>query len=132
MRTGNFTVVKYGSAGGFPDLAASKKITGGRNFFAGGPSNPNSGATQIVNVAGKAAGSTRQADRDTQRLPRGASAASATRSPSPRRSSVRRGRSSGSIKIGPVTPAQRKIQTTLIAKSATAKVPAKTRSIRSP
>lgn len=130
VRTGNFTVVKYGSPGGFPSIANSQTIAGGRNFFAGGPSNPNSGATQTVNVAGKAAAI------DASKL--SATLAAYLGGYSNQRDSLAvsatflnaSGKKLGGIRVGPVTPAQRKIQTTLIAKSATAKVPPKTRSIR--
>jgi hypothetical protein len=129
-RTGNFTVVQYGAGGGFPDAAVSETINGGKNFFAGGPTNPNSGATQTVRVgsqsraidlgkmtatlAGYLGGYASQ--RDSLRV--AGSFLSASGAPL------------GTLTIGPVTPAQRKNLTTLIAKSATRKVPPKTRSIR--
>jgi hypothetical protein len=48
--TGNFTAVKYGAPGGFPDAAASRAISGGRQFFAGGPTAPSATATQTVSI----------------------------------------------------------------------------------
>ena len=48
--TGNFTAVKYGAPGGFPDAAASSAIAGGRQFFAGGPTAAIATASQVVNV----------------------------------------------------------------------------------
>jgi hypothetical protein len=49
----NFTVVQYG-APDFPTATDSANLGGGANFFAGGPTNPGSAATQIVNVSGAA------------------------------------------------------------------------------
>ena len=129
-RTGNFTVVKYGSPGGFPDAAVSTKIAGGKNFFAGGPSNPTSGATQTVNVAGRA--------RSTDAGKVGATLAGYLGGYSSQRDSLTvtatfldaSGKKLGLLKIGPVTPAQRGSETTMIEKSATGGVPAKTRSIK--
>ena len=129
VRTGNFTVVKYGVSGGFPDTTIPTAFHGGKNFFAGGPSNPNSGASQTASVATRAAaidagkvaatlsgylgGYSTQSDSLTVT----ASFLDAS------------GQKLGTIKIGPVTPAQRKSETTLVAKSVTAKAPPKTRSI---
>jgi hypothetical protein len=48
--TGNFTAVKYGAPGGFPDAAASSSVSGGRQFFAGGPNAAISTASQTVSV----------------------------------------------------------------------------------
>jgi hypothetical protein len=48
--TGNFTAVKYGVGGGFPDAAAAKAIAGGKQFFAGGPPATAASATQVVTV----------------------------------------------------------------------------------
>ncbi len=48
--TGNFTAVKYSAGGGFPDAAASHAISGGKQFFAGGPAAPAASATQVVAV----------------------------------------------------------------------------------
>jgi hypothetical protein len=48
--TGNFTAVKYGAPGGFPDAAASSAVSGGRQFFAGGPAATIATASQTVSV----------------------------------------------------------------------------------
>jgi hypothetical protein len=128
-RTGSFTVVKYGAPGGFPDAAVSQTIGGKTNFFAGGPSNPKSGATQVVNVtrykaaidAGKRTatlsgflgGYSSQADA----LGVSATFLSAT------------GQTLGVLKIGPVSATQRNNMTTLLPKSASKLVPKTTRSI---
>ncbi len=50
-RLGSFTVVTYGAPGGFPERAISQKIGGKANFFAGGPANPKSTVTQVVDVS---------------------------------------------------------------------------------
>ena len=129
-RTGSFTVVKYGAPGGFPDAAVSQTIGGKTNFFAGGPSNPKSGATQVVNVtrykaaidAGKRTatlsgflgGYSSQADA----LAVTATFLSAT------------GKTLGVLRIGPVTVSQRNSMTTLLQKSASKLVPKTTRSIQ--
>lgn len=130
VQTGQFTVVHYGASGGFPDLTVSKAIAGGKSFFAGGPSNPNSGATQTVNVG------VRAAKIDAGKL--NATLAGFLGGYSSQRDSLTvnesfldaSGQKLGALRIGPVTPVQRKSLTTLIAKSATGKVPTKTRSIR--
>ena len=129
VQTGSFTVVQYGAAGGFPDKTVSTAISGGKNFFAGGPSNPSSGATQTVNVASRAA------KIDAGKL--NATLAGYLGGYSSQRDSLTvtasfldaSGAKLGTLKIGPVTPVQRKSLTTLIAKSATHKIPSKTRSI---
>jgi hypothetical protein len=51
--TSNFTVVQY-DAPTFPTVAESKRISGGKNFFAGGPNNDMSTATQVVDVSSSA------------------------------------------------------------------------------
>lgn len=130
VKTGNFTVVKYGASGGFPDAAASQAITGGKNFFAGGPANPNSGATQTVNVASRAAAI--DAGKTTAKLAGYLGGFSNQHDSLTVAASFldASGQKLGTLKIGPVTPGQRKSLTTLVAKSATGKVPAKTRSIQ--
>jgi len=52
-RTGSFTPVRYGSAG-FPSAAQGAAVSGGQNFFAGGPDNANSSAYQVIGVAAAA------------------------------------------------------------------------------
>ena len=128
-QTGSFTVVKYGAPGGFPDATISQATGGKTNFFAGGPSNPKSGATQVVNVtrykaaidAGKRTatlsgflgGYASQAD---------ALAVTATFLGDA-------GQKLGVLKIGPVGAAARNNVTTLLQKSQSKPVPKNTRSI---
>lgn len=129
VKTGEFTVVKYGSPGGFPDATVASAVKGGKNFFAGGPANPDSGATQDIDVARFAAA----IDRGT----RTATLAGELGGFSGQRDSLTvlatfrdaSGHALGLVRIGPVTSAQRKGTTSLIARTATAKVPRKTRSV---
>ena len=53
--TGNFTAVQYGAGGGFPLLSDPGPANRGSNFFAGGPSNAASSATQTIDVSAGAA-----------------------------------------------------------------------------
>lgn len=128
-KTGNFTTVRYGAPGGFPDAAISQKINGGKNFFAGGPANPNSRATQLVSVVGQSAS-----------IDKGKVTATLSGylgGYSSQRDSLTviatfldgAGKTLGSVRIGPVSPAQRKNETTLLLRSARASVPAKTRKL---
>lgn len=48
--TGNFTVVQYGASGGFPTLLDPGSSDRGHNFFAGGPANSFSSASQQLDV----------------------------------------------------------------------------------
>jgi hypothetical protein len=49
---GSFTAVQYGASGGFPDFAVRDSVSGGVNFFAGGPSSSSVADQQIdVSVA---------------------------------------------------------------------------------
>ena len=128
-KTGDFTTVVYGASGGFPDAAVSTAIKGGKNFFAGGPTNPDSGATQVVSLARRASA-----------IDRGKVVASLSGylgGYSSQRDSLTvtavfldaTGVKLGSVKIGPVTPAQRKSLTTMIRRTAKKLVPAKTRTV---
>ncbi len=48
---GNFTVLQYGAGGGFPLATDPGPANRGVNFFAGGPNNAASSATQLVDVS---------------------------------------------------------------------------------
>lgn len=52
--TGNLTVVPYGISGGFPATSDPGPANRGNNFFAGGPNNAASSATQTINLSGGA------------------------------------------------------------------------------
>ena len=130
-RKGEFTLVEYGAAGGFPDATVQSAVKGGKNFFAGGPANPGSAVSQDVSVASKAAlidsgkatatlsgyigGYASQNDS----LIATATFVSAT--------GAKLGRA---LRIGPVSAAARKSVTGMLQKTATAPVPRKTRTIR--
>jgi hypothetical protein len=53
MPTGNFTVVQYG-APDFPTATGPGPANRGKNFFAGGPDNPASSATQVIDLSADA------------------------------------------------------------------------------
>jgi hypothetical protein len=48
---GNFTVVQYGIGGGFPSTTDPGPVNRGSNFFAGGPDNASSNASQVIDVS---------------------------------------------------------------------------------
>jgi len=48
--SGNFTVVQYGASGGFPTSTDPGPSNLGLNFFAGGPNNALSSASQVIDV----------------------------------------------------------------------------------
>lgn len=49
--TGNFTEIIYGASSGFPLATSPGPSKRGKNFFAGGPNNALSKATQLINVS---------------------------------------------------------------------------------
>jgi hypothetical protein len=55
ITSGNFTVVRYGAGGGFPSLTDPGPAARGENFFAGGPSNGASSASQSIDVLANSA-----------------------------------------------------------------------------
>ena len=48
--TGNFTVVQYAAGNGFPAPTDPGPVARGLNFFAGGPTNASSSASQLINL----------------------------------------------------------------------------------
>ena len=48
---GNFTTVSYSAGAGFPVAASPGGSVGGANFFAGGPSNGSSSASQLIDIS---------------------------------------------------------------------------------
>lgn len=52
ITTGSFTVVQYAAGGGFPDGSSAGPADRGANFFAGGPDDMSSSATQRLDLAG--------------------------------------------------------------------------------
>lgn len=127
--TPSFTAVKYGVSG-FPTTALGAQLGGGQNFFAGGPNNARSTATQTIDVAGAAAeidGGKAQASLSAliggfeNQEDNGIVEAFFLKTD---------GGQLGSLKVGPVTAAERVNKTTLLPRSATGVLPAGTRSIR--
>ena len=129
-RTPGFTAVKYSAGGGFPDAAIAGQIGGKANFFAGGPNVATSSATQVVSVS-------------RFKVPIDAGQRVVTLSAflggyAGHRDSMsvtatflsEAGRTLGSLKVGPVTVAERNQATALIQKSTSKPVPKRTRSIQ--
>jgi hypothetical protein len=130
--SGNLTVMAYGR-NGFPPTGVSSTIGGGTNFFAGGPNTPSSLATQIVDVA--QAGTEIDAgkvDADLSAYLGGIAGQGDSATVTARfATSVFNPASTGPpLTIGPVTAADRGNATTLLARSASARVPAGTRAIQ--
>jgi hypothetical protein len=125
---GPFTEVAYGTPE-FLTTDDSASWGGGASFFAGGPDNAASSATQVVSVG---SGSTQI---DGGGLSATLSAllggyATQTDSATVTASFLNAGGATlGTLVIGPVTPDDRQSATTLLSRSATAAVPAGTRSI---
>ena len=125
---GEFTQVAYG-ASGFPDAATGAGIGGGKAFFAGGNVDLSAG-TQTVDVSSSAA------DIDTGKVVATLSAllgGFASQEDNAEVFAAARDANGGllgkSMQIGPVTATDRKGQTTLLPRSASAPLPAGTRSI---
>jgi hypothetical protein len=126
--TGEFTAVKYGTSG-FPTTAVSAQIAGGANFFAGG-NVPASTGEQLVDV------SAAQPEIDTRAVSAALGAdigGFASQSDNARVTATflaANGVTLGTLEIGPVTPADRGNQTTLLPRSTSGAVPPCTRSIK--
>ncbi len=119
--TGKFTAVRYGGSG-LPSSSVAKAIHGGKAFFAGGPGNRSSSATQTVSLgsgyrtavlSAALGGWTSQPDAATVRY----------------RWLDATGKLLATSVLGPVTPAQRGNATKLIAVHKTVKLPAKARRV---
>ena len=127
--TSFLTAVKYGTSG-FPTVAMSAPISGGVNLFAGGPNNAKSTATQTIDITGAAT------EIDGGKLQAQLSALIGGFESQEDNAVVEAfflnasAGQLGTIKIGPVTAADRANKTALLPRSATGTVPAGTRSIR--
>jgi len=126
---GNFTVVQYGASGGFLDSNSPGPADRGVNFFAGGPANAASSATQRIDLSSYAAaidtgrqtytlsgylgGWSSQADNATLTIDFKNAANS----------------SLGSATIGPVTNDERGYQTALFSRKINGLVPALSRKV---
>jgi hypothetical protein len=124
-----FTQVAYGTAG-FPSVQVANSIGGGNAFFAGGPSNASSSAEQTVDVAG--AGTEIDAGDATASLSAhlGGVGTQDDAAKVDATFLAADGATLGTLTVGPVFDAERGGATTLVAKSASATVPAGTRAIR--
>jgi hypothetical protein len=125
---GQFTEVAYGA----PDFLTtddSASWGGGANFFAGGPDNAASSATQVVSVAGSATQIDGGGLSATLSALLGGYATQTDFATVTASFLTAGGATLGTLQIGPVTPDDRQSATTLLSRSATAAVPAGTRSI---
>jgi hypothetical protein len=123
-----FTALPYGADGGFPTVADGRKLGGGKYFFTGGVT-ARSTATQVVGVSGQATAIDGGSAVATLSGLVGGYASQADWARVTATFLGASGKVLGAVRIGPVTPAQRNEATTLLARSASAKVPAGTRSI---
>jgi hypothetical protein len=141
--SGNFTVVQYGSAlkrrppvlgalPTFPSSAYAESTGGGTNYFAGGPDNTSSGATQVIDLQNDAA-LDGQIDEGEQVATLSGDLGGSSSEPAEMMVTASflsaTGVSLGSLSIGPVSAADRNDQTVLLARSATVFVPKMTRTI---
>ncbi|CAN5590432.1 hypothetical protein BH20ACT19_BH20ACT19_06400 [soil metagenome] len=128
--TPSFTAVKYGSPD-FPSTALSASIGGGSNFFAGGPNAATSIGEQTfdVSVAAPEIDSGRVSVRLAAHLG-GFSTDGDNAKITAELQDANGDTTFSTVQIGPVTAADRSNQTTLLARSAIADVPAGTRDIR--
>jgi len=125
--TGGFETVDYGTSV-FPGARHGQAIGGARRFFSGGASG-DAAATQVVDVASRAAGIDAGAARVTLSALLGGYRADGD---APRVRVTFRGPSGvalGMLELGPVDAAARANATSLLARSATAGVPALTREL---
>ena len=128
-RKGGFTVVSYGAAD-FPSVQQGAAIGGGNSFFAGGPGNAESFVSQQISVVSKKSLIDSGKGKATLSGYLGGYggqddslvATAIFLDPS--------GKRLGSVKIGPVTAAARKLQTGVLKKTAARLIPRKTRTIR--
>jgi mRNA-degrading endonuclease toxin of MazEF toxin-antitoxin module len=132
LTTSNFTVLNYGgTTGGDPQLTAadSAAINGGSRFFAGGPDNSVSTASQDVPVSARASG----IDAGTLRASLSAYVGGwKTQQDSGKVDAIFKnaaGTELGRITVGPVTASARANQTALLLRATTGAIPASTRTV---
>jgi hypothetical protein len=127
--TGDFTVVQYGAAGGFPPAATSASMAAGANFFAGGNAAVST-ATQTVDVSGYAGAIDAGTEAATLSGDLGGYGSQDDKLVVTAAYLGASGGTLGSLTIGPVTAADRQDETILLSRSTTGAVPADTRSIQ--
>ena len=125
---GAFTEVAYG-APEFLTTADSAALGGGASFFAGGPDNAASSATQVVSVASDAARIDAGSESATLSALLGGYLTQTDSATVTATFLNAAGSGLGTLQVGPVTPEDRQYATTLLSRSATAAVPAGTRSV---
>jgi hypothetical protein len=127
--TGEFTAVQYEAAGGFPSDAVSKSIGGETNFFAGGDAE-SSTATQTVDVSASAGEIDAGKVTATLSADLGGYASQSDNMVITATALNAAGAALQTLTIGPVTEAERKGETTLLARTTSQLLDAGTRSIR--
>jgi hypothetical protein len=128
--SGNLTQVAYGATGGFPEVTTGGQLNGGHAFFAGGPSNPMSSASQDVNVASAASQIDASQVKVTLSALLGGFGGQEDSATVTAKFLGGGGEAIGdAVTIGPVTDAQRGGKTTLVPAGATRDVPPHTRRI---
>jgi hypothetical protein len=125
---GPFTEVAYGTPE-FLTTSDSASWGGGASFFAGGPDNAASSATQVVGVGGAGAQIDRGGVSATLAALLGGYATQTDSATVTATFLDAAGATVGTAGVGPVTPDDRQSATALLARSATAAVPAGTRAI---
>jgi hypothetical protein len=140
--SGNFTAVQYGTAPRRPPVLGTVPtflsttyatgISGGTNYFAGGPDNSASGATQVIDLDSDAPLDA-QIDGGDQVATLSGDLGGSGSGPAEMVVTASylsaAGASLGSLSIGPVSAADRNDHTELLARSATAIIPKHTRTI---
>ncbi|MGB2938710.1 MAG: hypothetical protein WBD38_00215, partial [Candidatus Dormiibacterota bacterium] len=126
--TDKFTVIKYGAAGviGTNDPGPPDR---GSNLFAGGPDNPKSSATQTIDVSQGGGGIDSGDKKYTLSGYLGGFETQGDNATVIATFQDANGNSLGTDKVGPVTEAARKNQTSLVKSEATGNVPKGTRKI---
>jgi len=130
-RTGVFQVQQYGASGGFPDSKSPGPANRGKNFFAGGPGSNNNqtSATQTIDVTALAAGLKAGKAKYNFSAYIGGFGTQKDYGYVTASFQAATGKSLGSAKLAPVTPADRKSVTGLLPRSAKGGVPAGTTKI---
>ena len=126
---GPFTVAQYGGSGGLPATTDPGPVHRGRNFFAGGNSNAESSARQLIDVGAGAAEIDTGAVKYKLYGYLGGYENQGDHAIVSARFEDANGRTLGSTSIGPVTPADRKNVTGLLLRGTSGAVPARTRKV---
>lgn len=129
VTTGTFTVVKYGA----PDFLTTEfagQIGGGNNFLAGGRNAPLSTATQVIDVSAATAEIDAGGVQAKLSAYLGGYASQKDAGMVDAVFLTTTDSQLGSVRVGPVAPADRQSKTTLVMRSATAAVPKGTTKIK--